>query len=53
MSERINDGNSNVIIVCILKNTEQQQLMNKYNDELTEYEFSPTSEEPVARMLGE
>jgi len=52
VSERINDGNSNVVVIRILSN-EQQHLMIECNDGLTEYEFSPTCEEPVARMLGE
>jgi len=51
VSERINDGNSNVIIIRILNS--EQHLMIECNDGPTEYEFSPTCEEPVARILGE
>ena len=52
VGKAVNDGHANVIIVLILPIC-QSIYSFQCDFELTEYEFSESSEEPVARTFGE
>ena len=51
MSVTVNDRYANVVVVFMLTRVSEIDVSNNYP--LTEYEFSPSSDDPVATMLGE
>lgn len=53
MSVRIDHGNSEVSVVFVLPNQWSAPVGVEVEARHTEYEFSPSCEDPVARMFGE